>query len=138
MTEPTKDQGSVEEQSSTPTPRRKAARRKTSKKPDSRSDQNPVAEGDLVSSDQEPVAKVAEATAPKKRARRTTAKPAMVRLHNQLGQLLEVSVVNDNGLHEQVRLGAYAQSEPMKETNLTDYTRRLISRGYLRVASSTT
>ena len=125
MTEPTKDQGSVEEQDSVPTPRRKAARRKVSTKSDSRSDQEPASEA-------------APAKAPKKRARRTTAKPAMVRLHNQLGQLLEVSVVNDNGLHEQVRLGAYAQSEPMKETNLTDYTRRLISRGYLRVASSTT
>jgi hypothetical protein len=126
MIEPTKDTDSTEEQDAPPTPTRKAARRKVASKPkpDSRS-------GSVASKSVPP-------PAPKKKGRRTKAKPAMVRLHNQLGQLLEVSVVNDDGLHEQVRLGAYAHSEPMMETQLTDYTRRLISRGYLRVASSTT
>jgi hypothetical protein len=76
-------------------------------------------------------------TAPKARsAERTTPAPKRkVVLLNTLGQMLEISILNENGVHTQLRLASQGKSDAVIEDRITPYTQRLISRGYLRVVN---
>jgi hypothetical protein len=57
-------------------------------------------------------------------------------LLNTLGQMLEVSILSENGTHTQLRLEPQGKSDPLTEKQLTPYTQRLISRGYIRVVNT--
>jgi hypothetical protein len=72
----------------------------------------------------------------KKSSKRTQTAGPSVRLVNQLGQLLEVTILNEEGQQVGVRLGPNAVTEPILSTHLTDYTQRLIGRGYLSITNS--
>ena len=83
-------------------------------------------------------------SAPKKTAKKvksaergtsTPKRKGKVSLLNTLGQMLEISILSENGVHTQLRLSPQGKSEAVSEDQLTPYTQRLISRGYLRVVN---
>ena len=110
------DETTPEEQvSPSPKPTRKASRRK-------------VAPRKTESVDRESSDDSAEAP--------TVEEEQLVRIVNQLGQLLEVSVLTEDGQQIGVRLGPHEKTDPLLPSRITDYTQRLISRGYLSVTNS--
>jgi hypothetical protein len=109
------DETTTEEQGSpSPSPTRKASRRK-------------VAPRNQAQVDRESSESSDEAPAVEEQA---------VRIVNQLGQLLEVSVLTEDGQQIGVRLGPHERTDPILPSRITDYTQRLIGRGYLSVTNS--
>ena len=115
------DESQKSQSTDTPKPRRKAKRRAVKKPSPQKAD---LANKSVVT-------KVAERKPPVA----TSKKSGMVALQNTLGQMLEISILTENGIHAQLRLSPDGKSEAVHEDQLTPYTQRLISRGYLRVVN---
>ena len=60
-------------------------------------------------------------------------KPRYVRVENKLRQVLSLSVINDDGRAEELKLAPLATSEPLREDRLTDQVRRLSDSGRVRI-----
>lgn len=60
-------------------------------------------------------------------------KPRYVQVENKLRQALSLSVINDDGQAEELKLAPLAISAPLREDRLTDQIRRLADDGKVRI-----
>lgn len=60
-------------------------------------------------------------------------KPRYVRVENKLRQVLSLSVINDDGQAEELKLAPLATSDPLREDRLTAQVRRLADSGQVRI-----
>lgn len=56
-----------------------------------------------------------------------------VRIRNVLGQMVQCSVLNEDGKSQTLRLGAHGVSQPYAESRIDNYTRLLVERGHLKI-----
>jgi hypothetical protein len=58
---------------------------------------------------------------------------AQIILVNKLAQTLSVSIRDESGVVQEVRIPGAGKSEPVEESALTAHTRNMISAGHLKI-----
>lgn len=56
-----------------------------------------------------------------------------MRIRNLRGQMMECSVLTEDGRSQTLRLGAHGVSQPYADARIDSYTRTLASRGHVRI-----
>lgn len=62
--------------------------------------------------------------------------PAMVQIKNTLPQAVTISVLDDMGVPQDLKIPEFGTSEPIAQSRLTDHTTSLANRGHIRIRQS--